>query len=111
MINLTESDLKGMNDKRLTNLARSLKVITMQQPDGTKSQFEDYSRLVHSIAIEKSLGTNDKKKGSGEGQGDENHIISKENLALREALTELKIDFLEEHFLEDVLYKPDFYIP
>lgn len=42
---------------------------------------------------------------------EEGHVISKENLAVREALTELKKEFNEEYLVEDALFKTDFYIP
>ena len=37
--------------------------------------------------------------------------MSKENLFVREALSEIGKDFKEEHMLEDALFKCDFYLP
>jgi RAP domain len=42
---------------------------------------------------------------------EDGHVISKENVALREVLTDLKKEFHEEYMLEDSLFKVDFYIP
>lgn len=42
---------------------------------------------------------------------EEGHQISKENIAIREVLSELKKEYKEEFMLEDSLFKTDFYIP
>lgn len=58
---------------------------------------------------------NSQKEAAAEESDQENpeegHQISKENLAIREVLSELKKEYNEEFLIEDSLFKADFYIP
>ena len=103
---MTESDLKAMGEPRVANLARSLKLV--------KNVDQDFLKMAERVFIEKYKEREARKQAlqddMNEGQ-DGGHVISKENLALRDLLTEMGIEFQEEHLLEDALFKSDFYLP
>jgi very-short-patch-repair endonuclease len=114
--NLSESELHTLSESRVGNLARSLKQIVGQRG---KTQFKEYEKMVSGVYLNKFKHRQERNadkanQGQDEGENDnpeEGHVISKENLAVREALTELKKEFNEEYLIEDALFKTDFYIP
>ncbi len=121
--NLTESELRSLSESRVANLARSLKIATGSRG---MTQFKEFEDTVSKLYLEKYRMRMERAKAkdaAANNQDDEDsqfenaqeedagHMISKENLFVREALQELKKDFVEEHLLEDALFKCDFYIP
>lgn len=110
--NLTESELLSMQESRVANLARSLKQVVVQRQ---KTEFTEFEKMVSQVYLKKysqRIERNAAKETQEESDNPEDgHQISKENLAIREALGELKKDYNEEHLIEDTLFKTDFYVP
>ena len=113
--NLTESELLSMGESRVANLARSLKQVVIQRG---KTEFKEFENMVskiylqkHKHRIERNAGKDTAQEEGEHENPEEGHQISKENLAIREALFDLKKDFNEEFLIEDALFKADFYIP
>lgn len=116
MENLTESELFTMGESRVANLARSLKQIVYQRGKTEFKEFEMMASRVYLTKYKQRLERNAGKEAAANEDGEqenpeEGHQISKENLAIREVLAELKKDYNEEYLLEDSLFKTDFYIP
>ena len=116
---LTESELHTLSESRVANLARSLKQIVGQRG---KTEFKEYEQMVSNVYLSKynhrqernADKASQQQQQSEEGETDnpeEGHVISKENLAIREALQDLKKEYNEEYLVEDALFKTDFYIP
>ena len=118
--NLSESDIRTLAESRVGNLARSLKVISGNRE---MAEFQDFEKTVTKIYLDKLKMRLEKNKAKEQQQHNENdedgsfessedaHLISKENLFVREALQEMGKEFMEEHSLEDALFKCDFYLP
>lgn len=129
--NVTESDLNNTQESRVGNLARSLMAIQGSTRDRIPYQpsqeFIDFLTLAKGIFIKKHNNrlerqAQEKKETVVGAEGDEvdglisesaedGHIVSKENVAIREALKSMGVEFAEEKMLEDALFKTDFYIP
>ena len=114
-VNLTESDLLALGESRVANLARSLKQIVYQRG---KTEFKEFEQMASNVYLKKykyRIERNAEREATAEDTEEENpeegHQISKENLAIREALSELKKEYNEEFLIEDSLFKADFYIP
>jgi very-short-patch-repair endonuclease len=120
---LTESELRSLGESRVANLARSLKIATGSRG---MTQFKEFEETVSKLYLEKyrmRIERAKAKDAAANNQDDEDsqydnireedggHMVSKENLFVREALQEMKKDFVEEHLLEDALFKCDFYVP
>jgi very-short-patch-repair endonuclease len=121
-MNLTESELRSLGESRVANLARSLKIAT-----GSRglTQFKEFEEAVSKVYLEKyrmrierakakeaqNTSAADDEDSQFENNPEDGHVVSKENLFIREALQELKKEFSEEHLLEDALFKCDFYLP
>jgi hypothetical protein len=112
---LTESDLVAMGESRVANLARSLKQIVLQRG---KTEFKEFEQMASNAYLKKykyRIERNSQREAAAEESDQENpeegHQISKENLAIREVLSELKKEYNEEFLIEDSLFKADFYIP
>lgn len=80
----------------------------------------DFEKTVSGIFLDKyndrmernSQQKTEAEEGNGEDdEQTEGHLISKENLAIREALTDMKVGFEEEKMLPAALFKADFYVP
>lgn len=113
--NLTESELVSMGESRVANLARSLKQVVLQRG---KTEFKEFEQMASNVylqkykhRIERNAGKDEAVEDGEEENPEEGHQISKENLAIREVLSELKKDYKEEFLIEDSLFKADFYIP
>jgi very-short-patch-repair endonuclease len=119
--NLSESELRSLGESRIANLARSLKIIT-----GSRGmpQFKEYEQTVTKIYLDKQKMRVDRNKAKGQQQQgndedeasfesspEDGHLVSKENLFVRDTLQEMGKEFKEETLLEDALFKCDFYLP
>lgn len=102
---LTESALNEMDEKKVCNLARSLLGL---QANNQRDDLTEYLDMAKKVYLKKYNWRKQRKEVNEE---EPEQIISKENIAVREALKELGIEFQEEELLQDVLYKPDFFIP
>ncbi len=118
-LNLTESELRSLGESRVANLARSLKIVTGSRG---MSQFKEFEEAVSKVYLDKYKMRIERAKAKEQQNADdedsqfesnpeEGHQISKENLFVREALQEMGKEFIEEHLLEDALFKSDFYLP
>lgn len=104
-----------MGEARLANLARSLKVLVLQnngELTTSNKNLADFEQKVSKIYVTRhTQRVNNKEKQQHDEDPEEGHVISKENLALRETLTDLGIAFEEEKMLDNAIFKTDFYIP
>lgn len=117
--NLKEQDLLVMGESRLGNLARSLKLLLLNNngelaQNKTLVDFEaQVSRIFvsrYSQRVENNKERQQQNSNDDDQEGD-GHVVSKENLALRETLGQMGIAFEEEKLLNDAIFKTDFYIP
>ena len=104
-----------MGESRVANLARSLKQVVLQRG---KTEFKEVEQMASNVylqkykhRIERNAGKDEAVEDGEEENPEEGHQISKENLAIREVLSDLKKDYKEEFLIEDSLFKADFYIP
>lgn len=106
--NFTESDIEAMPLKRLNILAKSLRYLVLCS---NLTDLEEYERMVYNICVEKNRKFADRvKEKEANGEYDEKRI-SKENIIIRDLLTDMGVHFEEEYNSEETLSSLDFYIP
>ena len=113
--NLTESTLRDYAESRVGNLARSLKELCRNEKFSKLIPFEKVASQIYLEKVRKRLASKVKPSGAEDYEmgesAEDGYVISKENIAIREVLTDLKIKFAEEEVLEGALHTADFYIP
>lgn len=108
MTNFSEGDIQNIPLKRLNVLAKSLRFLVLV---GNRPDLAEYEKMVYQICSEKNRKYADRQKEKEASGEYEEKRISKENISIREVLTEMGIDFQEEYHDEETLLSLDFYIP
>jgi very-short-patch-repair endonuclease len=100
----TDSYLADLDERRVCNLARSIQGLELGKQPGIEL-YQDLRDAAKKIYLQRF-----RERQSSMTKESET-MLSKENIAVREVLRELGVDFIEEGILEDALFKPDFHIP
>lgn len=123
-VGTSEENIKALKGQRPIVLARSLKGLLIQlkndrnianigeyTKDLKLEDLEKFEKAVSKVAVEMHKSEGGSKRDHEGGEEEDEHVVSKENIAVREILTDLGIEFKEEHFVEDSLCTSDFYVP
>lgn len=98
----TEEKLGELDYRQLSSIARSIQLIHLM---GKREDLKAYLDLVSKVYMVQ------KRKEEASRTEPKNKQISKENIAVREALQANNVKFIEETALDDALYSPDFFLP
>ena len=98
----TEEKMADLDHRQLIAIIRSIKLFQLM---GKREDLKSYLDLASKVYLAAT------RKEEASRTGPKPKQISKENIAVREALEANNVKFIEETALEDALYSPDFYLP